>query len=368
MIKSNICLIISGDLWGGAEAQAFSLLQAFAAKNEFKIYVILFNHGILEERISGLGLNKYVIDEKENSPVKSVLLMYSYFKHEKIDTIHVHGFKENFLAGIAARLAGIKNIIRTHHGIGMVGVHRINNYIEKINEKFLTRHLIAVSENLKQYLIENGFKTNKISVIHNGIAPANENFESAHRIKKDFNIPDGFFVICAIGRLVRVKGYNYLLEAFREILNSVPECCLIFVGEGPLQKELEAQSKSLNISEKVIFTGFQKNVDDYLNTLDILVLPSLHEGIPMVLLEAMRLGKMVVASRVGGIPELINDTENGFLVQPKKPEEIAKTCLGLVDDQEKKQKIYNNAKHTILNKFSLSMTIEKTASLYRSNA
>jgi glycosyltransferase involved in cell wall biosynthesis len=361
----NICYIISGDQWAGAEAQAFLLIKEIANLLKVRIQVILFNDGLLAKRLQELNVKIDIVDEKRNilSVVKQVIKILKIYKY---DVVHVHGYKENFIGGIAARLCGIRNVVRTHHGIAMVGKGTVKNQlIEVINKKYLTAKIIAVSVDLKNYLIKNSFNVQEISVIHNGINTAVEStsgLESA--MDRDENSRSGKIHIGTAGRLVPVKGHIYLIEGIRRVVEVNNNIFVSIIGEGPLQNELKNRVEKFGLNQYISFLGFCKNIEKYINGLDIFILPSLHEGMPMVLLEAMKLGKAIIASEVGGIPEAIQNNFNGLLIPAHDAEAISNACLDLIRDGSIRNKLGQNARITVREKFSLSRTVEKTIECY----
>jgi glycosyltransferase involved in cell wall biosynthesis len=337
----NICYIISGDQWAGAEAQAFLLIKEIANLLKVRIQVILFNDGLLAKRLQELNVKIDIVDEKRNilSVVKQVIKILKIYKY---DVVHVHGYKENFIGGIAARLCGIRNVVRTHHGIAL-----------------------AVSVDLKNYLIKNSFNVQEISVIHNGINTAVEStsgLESA--MDRDENSRSGKIHIGTAGRLVPVKGHIYLIEGIRRVVEVNNNIFVSIIGEGPLQNELKNRVEKFGLNQYISFLGFCKNIEKYINGLDIFILPSLHEGMPMVLLEAMKLGKAIIASEVGGIPEAIQNNFNGLLIPAHDAEAISNACLDLIRDGSIRNKLGQNARITVREKFSLSRTVEKTIECY----
>jgi glycosyltransferase involved in cell wall biosynthesis len=364
----NLCYIISGDQWAGAEAQAYLLIKEIANRGKMHIQVIVFNDGLLAQRLRNLNVAIDIIDEKRNflSLVKQVIKI---LKKNNFNVVHVHGYKENFIGGVAAKLCGIENIVRTHHGIAMVGRGTIKNrLIEVINQKYLTSKMIAVSEDLKKYLIKNSFDEQRIKVIYNGIASRTA---SPLVRKSQMNSPDKSksdkIIIGTAGRLVPVKGHIYLIEGMRQIVEEDKNISLLIMGEGPLQNDLKTRVEKFGLTKYISFLGFCADIEKYLNGLDIFILPSLHEGMPMVLLEAMQLGKAIIASQVGGVPEAIQHKFNGLLVPAYNANAISTACLNLISDRAMRNQLGYNAQKTVIEKFSLIRTVEKTLEYYTTN-
>jgi len=364
--KINVCHIITGDLWAGAESQAYALIVGLSKAKGISLNVVTFNNGILVEKLIAIGIRVDVIPEKSNNLLKIVWHVYKILKSTETNILHTHGYKETFLGGLAARLCNIKSIVRTHHGKGVMEARVKHRFIEKLNRFFFIDSVIAVSEDLKAFLMSKKFKESIIRVIHNGII-ANEvkPYREARYVKEELNIYDNAIVIGTMGRMVRIKGHKYFLEGAKEILKKNENVVFIIAGDGPLMNEVEKDVNYLGISKKVKLLGFRNDAYDIINICDIFALTSLHEGIPMVLLEAMYLGKAIVATRVGGIPEIISDHRNGLLIPAMDSKKFAAACLELIENRALREKIAANAKRDIETKYKNDHVVDKVEKLYR---
>jgi len=162
---------------------------------------------------------------------------------------------------------------------------------------------------------------------------------------------------------VPVKGPEFLIKAAKYVISKYPDTYFIFTGDGPLEHDLNSKALEMGISENIIFLGWRGDVAKIISIYDIFVLPSLNEGMGRVLAETMALGKPIVASNIGGIPDLVIHGKNGFLVPPKNPKELAKYIQVLIEDKDKREKMGLKGKEMSLN-FGAESMIEKIASLY----
>ncbi len=355
----KVCHIITGDIWGGAESQVISLLRSLKMEDYLTVSVVVFNHGILADKLIKEGLNIEIIDEATNNMIKMLLRIFVVAKREKPFIFHCHGYKETFLGGIVSKLLGIK-LVRTHHGKGMLETDYFHKIIEWVNTKFLTNKEIAVSNELKTVIKQNGGNNKKISVIHNGLEcrPDLETKCDADIYKKLIKQRNSI-VIGTVGRLVPVKGQKYFLDAASIILKSKENITFLILGDGPLMDELKKYARDKNIENNIIFTGFRDNVHEYIKVMDIFVLPSLHEGVPLALLEAMCMKKAIIATDVGGISEVITHNVEGLLVKPADSIMLAKSATRLIEDSKIRMRLSRNAYKKLKNNF----TIEKAALL-----
>jgi glycosyltransferase involved in cell wall biosynthesis len=169
-----------------------------------------------------------------------------------------------------------------------------------------------------------------------------------------------------MGRLVPVKGLETFLKAARIIQSRKDKVKFLIVGDGPLKGTLRALARHYGLEHDVLFLGHRNDSYDVLAMMDVLVLPSLSEGIPMVLLEALALKRPVVASRVGGIPEVVEDCATGRLVEPGREGELAEACIALMDDPDLAERLGLAGRHRVRERFSVRSMAEKVADVYRS--
>lgn len=360
----KILYVISGDLWGGAEEQAFSLIKEITDTTEHSVEIITFNHGLLTERLQHIGISANVIDEKKCNSFVLFWKIFLFLKGRQVDVLHTHGPKEHFLGGLAGRLTSVKRIVRTFHGRGLLS-SGVKKNIDRFSVLFLADRVVAVSAELASYLISCGFDEHKINVIKNGVNIQALKKKIQRRSQKIQKHPGGnSFVFGVVGRLVPVKGHKYLFSAFKQLLEKGCNVTLLVLGNGPLEKEFRTVVRDMDIAEHVFLLGFVENPLDYVVDFDVFVMPSLNEGIPLALLEAMGLGVPVIASGVGGIPEVIDDGRTGLLVEPKSVDELYSSCLRLYEDPDLQKELAGRARAHIKNEFSARKTMQETLHLY----
>jgi glycosyltransferase involved in cell wall biosynthesis len=218
----------------------------------------------------------------------------------------------------------------------------------------------------KDHILFKIAEEDKFSVIYSGIELniLKESIsEEKQNLKKELGIPENSLIVGTAGRLVPVKGPEFLVKAAKYIISKYPDTYFIFTGDGSLENDLKKRALEMGISENIIFLGWRDNVAKIISIYDIFVLPSLNEGMGRVLAEAMALGKPIVASNIGGVPDLVIHGKNGFLVPPKNPKELAKYIQVLIEDKDTRAKMGLKGKEMSLN-FGAESMIEKIASLY----
>ena len=293
-------------------------------------------------------------------------------QRNRIDLVHSQGARADFFARIASRLAGISHVLCTI-AMPVEGFEvnlfkkKIYRFMDRLTEPFVER-FIVVSESLKKTLVDGrGISAERVVRIHNGIE-CDEFLPDLKisNLRQQWGITPEVLVIGAVGRLVWQKGFEYLIQAIPEVVQILPNCRFLIVGEGPLRKTLEELATSLNVTEKVIFTGFTSDIKQVMANVDLLVIPSILEGFPMVTLEAMAMQKPIVATHIPGIIEQISDGEEGILVSPRNPSGLANAILLLMTDGELASKVGDGARKKVERKFSVERMVAETEKVYRS--
>lgn len=304
--------------------------------------------------------------------LKAFFAMWKILKKVKPSIVHTHSSKAGLLGRIAAKITGIPIIVHTPHGhvfFGYFGPLKTKVFIilEKLASR-ITDKIIALTNREKEDHIKfNIAPEEKFLVIHSGIE-LNEfkeiTLDEKLKFKRELGIPENSSIIGTVGRLVPVKGPEYLLEAARIIIAKYPDIYIIFTGDGPLLQSLERKAQEMAINKNIGFLGWRNDIAKIIAIYDVFALPSLNEGMGRVLVEAMALGKPIVASDVGGIPDLVTHGENGFLVSPREPEQLAKYIQILLEDRDRREKM-GQAGREIVRNFSNEKMIEKIVALYK---
>lgn len=360
-----------GDLWAGAEVQLRVLLSKLVLRPEFNLSVVLFNGGRLGKEIEKLGIPVAVFPEAEWGSGKMFLELARQFKQSKLDLIHTHKYKDTILAAPAAKLCGIPHVVRTVHGLRepFKGMQAFKMNVYEAIERTIHRHcvdaIIGVSSQIERKYRGEG-AVSRVVCIRNGIDLDGRTTKvDRNSIRRDLGVDMGICLIGTVGRLTPVKGLTYLLQSVSILLRQRANVRLLIVGDGVIRKDLEAQARDLGISENVVFLGHREDTQELLQALDIFVLPSLSEGIPMALLEAMAASRAVVASRVGGIPEIVEDGVEGILVEPMDVNRLAESCVRLIDSPETAMKMGEQARKRVVQDFSASVMADRVEGLYK---
>lgn len=364
-VKLNILYIIWSLGLGGAERVVINLAKGLD-KNRFKPIVCCLNDkGIFAEELEREGIKVIALNKKQGLDFGVIAKIIEVIKENKIDIVHTHLWGANFWGRIAARLAKTPAIFTTEHNedIWKSGAHFFfDKYLSGWTDK-----IIAVSNSVKEFYVSKGILSEKIEVIYNGVKinkPSAVSYQSL--VKEKFDIKEDETVLAVIGRLVPQKGHKYLFEALSS-LNDGYKLKLLVVGDGPEKERLLETQERLGLEGKIIFTGLRTDVPRLFGVIDILVMPSLREGFPIVALEAMAQGVPVVATDVGGNKELVINNETGLLVPVEDSNGLAEALVRLFRDKDKRKQMGFLAKGRVEKYFSLEKMLEQTQRLYENS-
>lgn len=296
-----------------------------------------------------------------------VLKILLYIINNNIQLIHSHGFKPNIYLGLMPKKILNVKVISTIHGWAKKYADRKLAVYEIINCFFIKRfsRCIAVSAIVRQDLLKKGIPSDKIIIIYNGInLDKGRKRSNSKKIKEKFNLPTDAFVIGTAGRLVKEKGVDIFIKSAALFKKHNPDAFFLIAGDGPLLADLKNKVKKLGIEQDIRFLGFIENIYEFLSILDIFVLSSLTEGLPMILLEAMNAGCSVVCSKVGGTSEVVTDGINGFLIDPNKPDVLYEKLMFLHNNPSLKEKISLIGQVSIKKMFSATSMANKYIKLY----
>jgi len=354
---------------GGGQQHLLWLVQKLD-KSKFEIEVVCEPEGYLVDELRKINITIHPITISNRPSISSLIKTYRLLNKISPMILHTHGGT----AGFYGRLSTFFNfkgvVIHTYHGI-----HYLNfgqSLLKKVYssvDKFLLRITdctICVAQNDFDIGLKAGIiQKEKAVVIHNGIdidkfQHYNENMDCKIKLKTEKDS----VIVGSIGRLHYQKGFEYLIEASKTVLKNYSNVKFVLIGDGELRGSLESLAKKNCVYNSFSFLGNQTDIPELLAQIDIFVLPSLWEGLPLVLLEAMAAKKPIIATDVNGIVEIIESEKEGILIPPKNPAAISSALIRLLNDDELCKQLAANGYAKVLHEFSLNKMIEKTESVY----
>lgn len=348
--------IISGDLWAGAEVQAYTLLKELAKRHD--LLVILLNDGQLAKQLVSASVPVEIVDESQFSFIQILSKVGKLVLEFDPEVIHTHREKENVIGAISSLRSRRAVCVSTIHGSAEFTPslkQRLQSLLDFLTGKFVHKAIIAVSNDLAAKLVPK-FGKEKVRIIRNGVDPIRV---EALANRTQVNLSDSKFNIAFIGRLTPVKRVDLFLETAQLILENESEkdFCFHIIGDGDLKAAMQEYARKLEIDDFVVFHGHLNNVYPFLKRMDAVVLTSDHEGLPMTLLESMALNIPVIAHNVGGIPELMAEHYPDLLVDENKPVNFARAVRYSLDSE---------VSVALPDNFSAKANAEQVESLYKS--
>lgn len=359
--------------FGGAQRYVFDLATEFK-KQGHDISVVCGDHGALitklkYEKIYPYSIPTLVRDVSFINDIKSFFSLLRYLRKHKPDVFHVNSSKMGAMGALVGRIVGVKKIIYTVHGLAF---KEKRPWLQKKIIKFIyfltikaSHKTIYVAEKIKTDLGNFKSVVNKIVVIHNGIREWDlKDREMAREILAPGSLPQTV-IVSAFSELHKIKGLDILIKAWEKFITG-RNAKLILVGEGQEKESLEKLISDLGLGNSITLTGYIDNAKQYLLGLDIFIMPSRSEVMPYALLEAGLSERAVIATTVGGIPEVITDKIDGFLIPPKNIEAIINSLISLYDNPVDRKQLGERLKINIKENFSLEKMIKKTLETYLS--
>jgi len=284
------------------------------------------------------------------------------------DLIMTHGFNGHFVAFVSRLVSGRKiPVVCSYHGL-----YHPTSFTRKfvgcffnLFNNFFLRHValevLCVAGFTRDYLIKKGVDSGKLTIIHNGIEERVPDTSKRHELRQAWGVTEEELLLGAASRLDPVKGLEYLIDAMRSVKDSVPHAKLVIIGTGSQEQQLKNQAARLGLDSSVIFTGFRTDIDQCLGAIDIFMLPSLAECHSIAILEAMRAGKPIIATEVGGNTESIRHMQEAVIGPPKNAESIAKAIELMAGNPALREKLGENARKRFLEHFTVETMVKKTA-------
>lgn len=374
MTPIKIAYILTPVEFGGAVKVSLTFLE-HVDRAKFLIHPLILirpweKDNLFEEELKKQGYPysrmPVAVKDRENGRdyfriARCCRMVYSCLRKGSFDLAHTHGYFADLMGIPASRMLGIPVLSTCHGFIGNDRNLRLYNWLDCRALRFADR-IIAVSDGIKDHLVAKGVDEKRIAVIQNAVRDDCDpvSFEQNRRLKRAvLGIQEDALLIGYIGRLSGEKGILVLMQACSGLRARGIPLKLLIIGEGPQRPALEAFARNAGLDRSVMFAGFQNDIEKWLPSLDVFVLPSFTEGTPMALLEAMAHGIPVIASAVGGIPQVIRSGRNGILTEPGSAEEIMQAVLSISVNGALRKRLSDAAKKTIQNGYCASSWIRK---------
>ncbi len=355
----RIALIDKQRSWTG-QAKRTLLIAGTLDRNSFEPVAVCQPGSVLAEKLRELNIPVSEVRMDGIRQFRAILEVKRILTSHKIDIVDTHGYRDHIISIFAARLARTKAVLRTKHN----AVPLKSGVFSRFVYNMLTTRVIAISEHIRQVLIDSGMRPENVTTIPSSVDV--EKFsprEKSPAILREFGLTPQTQVLGMVARIHQNKGYTYLLDAMPSIIKTGVDRKLLMIGKG--SDKLMDRLKALDIERHVIAPGFREDVTEVLSVVDVFVLPSLREGLGTAILEAMAMGKPIISTRVGGIPEAVQHGVNGLLVPPADTPALAEAVEELLADEEKRRSMGRRSREIAENRFSHTLMVSEMQSLFR---
>jgi glycosyltransferase involved in cell wall biosynthesis len=320
---------------GGAEMQLLNYLLA-ADTDRFRHTVLcLSSRGPLAERLAGSKVDVKLHAVRQRTMPWHLARLARWMRRENVAVVHAHMFWSALWGRLAGTLAGVPVLVSTEHGQEK-WKNRLQIELDHLLSRRTCRHIVVSRYGMQLRRERERIAPEKLLYLPNGVSvpekPGNPAVRT--RVRTQLGFATDQVVVGTVGRLVAAKAYEHLLEAFARIRARIPDACLLVVGDGPQRQELEVRADALGLGQAVKFLGLRDDVRELLAALDVFVLSSIREGLPVALLEAMAAGLAIVVTDVGGMPEVVEDEISGLVVPAGDPGALATAVQRLLSDRD----------------------------------
>lgn len=365
----NILCIIETDIIGGPGKGILQLLKAFK-NTDIHLHVCGFAGRNIERQsefkkaVLAGGYPFVDINERFRFDPGIIGQARRLIADLDIEIVQTHGYKGNALTVALRRYLDIPWVSFVHGWTNEDLKIRIYNVLDRWLLRSPER-VVAVSQAMKRHLESYGLQSEKITVVPNAVVSMQAPKDSRERIRNTYGISSTSPLIGVIGRLSPEKGQMDFLKALLYVLKEITDVRALIIGDGPDRQALECFSVKNNLASSVIFAGYQTNMAEIYDALDLVVMPSLSEGMPNVALESLACSKPLIATAVGGVPEVIESGRTGILVPPADPEEMAKKILFLIKNPDRCQVLTENGRQDVTERFSLQTRVQHIHDIYK---
>lgn len=358
MTRIKVLHLLSSLNVGGREKVAIDIVNSLDRERFVPVLMSLRPGGSMRERVND-DVEVITYNKSDKLDFNAYREISNVIRKKNIDVLHTHNPGAFLYGFIGGKLGGLKKIINTEHGFEY-NLNLKKRIAERICRRFIAL-TIAVSDDVKKRLGSSG----EIRVLHNGIIISDSDYSGERENQRRMLgiLPDDIVVGC-VARLAYVKNHKCLLRAFRIAAEKENKLKLIIVGDGYLKEHLLALRGELSLEDKVIFYGETNNVCKVLHSMDIFALTSVYEGVSITILEAMSCGLPVVATRVGGNPDVIEDGKSGILVKSEDAESAADAILKLAVSEQMRKNFGACGHKIVKEKFNFIKTIKDIQDIY----
>ena len=357
----NILHINTERTWRGGEQQTLYLLQGLI-KRKLNSHLVCQPDSPLARAAATVGVTVFPLRMHGEIDFFAAYRLRKLLRKYRYDIIHCHTSHAHTLAFLASWGTTIRRLVTRRVDFSILRHSFLK--LSGIKYRYMSDYYIAISQKIKDVMVLDGIAAERIFVVHSGIDPNRFSTESCQELISEFTIKNDEKVVINVAHLAGHKGQKYLVRAIPAVLERFPRTRFFIVGGGELMEELKALAVSLGLDDELVFTGFREDVGAFYRLADLFVMSSVEEGLGTAVLDALAMGKPVVATHSGGIPEMITDGENGLLVPARNPSALADGISEMLADSDKAEQMAARGPELVKTRFSIEAMVAGNINVY----
>ena len=348
--------------WRGGEQQTLYLLQSLNQRRIMS-HLVCQPTSLLAERALAADIEVFPIAMRGEADLAAGRQLRKLIRTRNYDILHSHTSHAHSLAYLAS--IGCKTCRLVTRRVDFSIFRHSFLKLSGIKYRFMADYYIAISHKIKEVMINDGIPDQRIFVVHSGIDPQRFMQATGDHLLSEFDIKENQKVVINVAHLAGHKGQNYLVRAIPRVLAKLPDTIFFIIGKGELMDELKETASELGLKRGLIFTGFRNDVADFYKIADLCVMSSVQEGLGTAVLDALALARPVVATRAGGLPEIIEDGKTGRLVAPADPRALAEGIIELLTDSDLAKAMASAGPARVQQCFSIDAMVDKNIEVYK---
>ncbi|NLI83584.1 MAG: glycosyltransferase family 4 protein [Deltaproteobacteria bacterium] len=346
--------------WGGQEIRILREMMGMRERNH-RVLLVTTPWTAIHERATSCGIPTFSLPMGAPHFIQAVVRLVVIIRRHRVSLVNTHSSRDSWIGAIAGKLTGVK-VLRSRH----ISSKLNTSPLTKALYRHLCHGIVTTGQFIRNQIVEElGVKPDRVFSVPTGIDVERFRGGNPRDVRRELGIPEEHAVVGIASVLRSWKGHLELLESFRGVVDTRPAVTLVIVGEGPRRRVIERKTAQLGLQGNVILTGHRDDMERIIQLFDIAVLSSYaSEGIPQFVLQAMAAGKAVVGTRVGGIPEAIEDGVTGLLVPPRDPAAIRDAIVFLLDHTDKRHLMGQAGYERALAEHTTSLMLDRMESVY----
>ena len=347
--------------WRGGEQQTLHLIQGLMHRG-IAVCLVSQPESPMTQRALKAGVEVIPVTMHGEVDLIAAGRIRAAIKKFNCDVVHSHTSHAHSLAFGASLGLKIRRLVTRRVDFSIFRHSFL--HLSGIKYRSMADFYVAISQKIKDVLVADGIEAGRIFVIHSGIDPGRFSADRGDYLRDEFNIGNHEKIVINVAHLAGHKGQKYLVQAIPRVVEKIPDVRFFIIGKGELMTDLKQRAAALGLTNELVFTGFRDDVGAFYNLADLFVMSSVQEGLGTSIMDALAVGKPVVATRSGGIPEIISDGQSGRLVESANPSALANGIIELLQQPDLARKMAAQGQEVVRRRFSIDAMVDQYVQVY----